>query len=323
MPSFIERDRRRSSSRRDATGADAARLERAEVAGGLRLLEVAEAERLAGDGDLVRVVAGDLHAHDRPAARPCAAGPWSGGTADRSPRLVATRCRSRSATRAASSARDRAGRPGRRTPAGRGGRPAGAGRGGRRAAARARRRRPRRAPRRWRPWRRPRRAGRRAARRWRRPRARRPAPSSPPCARSRAGSRRSRRRRRVAGRLELVDRQLGEEEPVVAVHRRARRAARPRSARRRCRPCRATRRRAARPTGPSRSAPGRGGRWPCRGPMRTPAAMAVASCEGGVAASGSTSGALCASASRPPWRSAATSAPMRSPGTMPKSDSAE
>ena len=87
----------------DAAGADAARLEGAEVAGGLRLLEVAEAERLRPGW---RSRAGRRR---RPGRTRSARGPplWSWPVECRkrgpNPRLVATRCRSRSATRAASS----------------------------------------------------------------------------------------------------------------------------------------------------------------------------------------------------------------------------
>ena len=57
-------------------------------------------------------------------------------------------------------------------------------------------------------------------------------------------------------------------------------------------------------------------------PVRTPAAMAVASSIAGFS-SGSTFGPLWARASMPPCNSAATSTPMSNPGTTPKRDSAE
>src|SRR5690349_8591109 len=80
-PGFADRSRRRAAppggcaaspsprfeeiGQGDAAGPDAAGLERAQVARGLGLLEVAEAEGLARDLDLVVIVGRDLHAHDR------------------------------------------------------------------------------------------------------------------------------------------------------------------------------------------------------------------------------------------------------------------
>ena len=120
MPELHDADRQQLVEG-DAAGADAPRLEGAQVAGGLRLLEVAEAERLAGDVDLVRVVAGDLDAHDRRAARPCGAARWSGGTAGRA-RGSWRPGGGRAARRAPPRGRRPAGRRGRRRPGARGGR---------------------------------------------------------------------------------------------------------------------------------------------------------------------------------------------------------
>ena len=140
MPSFTVRHLAGSSCEVDDAGRRGCRgrLERAQVAGGLGLLEVAEAEG-AGRGSAISCGSSPTTWTNTigARARPCGAGPVEWRNRGPKPRLTATRSRSRSATRAASStcglvvARDR------RTPGGRGGRRAAPGRGGRRAAASA------------------------------------------------------------------------------------------------------------------------------------------------------------------------------------------
>ena len=317
MPSFIAADSPGSSCEGDAAGPDARGP--GGCAGRRRPGPASrwpKPKGWPGIGDLVRVVAGDLHAHDGAAGRPCAAGRWSAGSAGRSPRLVATRCRSRSATRAASSAARRRGRRGRRTPGGRGGRRAGAGRAGRPSGCSGTSAPPSASTsavaalaaatsgwsKGWTP-----RAAPASATASSIVTARWPMPcglaSDPPTERRVAGRLRA-RRSGTCGRGRAGRRR----------RRRARRGARRRSARRRCRPCRATRPRAARSRGPSRRA--RGSRTKVT--LSRPAAHAGG--DGGgelerrVVARGRPSGPLWARASSPPWSSAATSTPMSSAG---------